>query len=85
MEQESWWLIEMQGPAYLAVRCLGGYEFHWTDDVYAALRFWSREQADMTMFAIRQLRGDLFPTCLTRVPCAVEHIWTSGRGPTKRD
>lgn len=67
------WLIEMQGPSYLSVRHSGGYEFNWTDDVYQALRFANQEQADKVMMAVRQLRGDLFPPCLTRVPCAVEH------------
>lgn len=80
MEREAWWLIEMQGPSYLTVRHAGGYQFEWTDKVGNGLRFFSREQADMTMMAVRQLRGDLFPACLPRVPCAVEHVWIPGEG-----
>lgn len=72
---QSFWIIEMQGPAYLAVRHLGGYEFYWTENVGAALRLPHREQADTLMMAVRQLRGDLFPACLTRAPCGVEHAW----------
>lgn len=70
---ELFWLIEMQGPAYLGARRLGGYEFYWTEEWDEAIRFHSRDQADLVMMTIRQLCGDLFPTCLTRVPCAVEH------------
>lgn len=69
------WVIEMQGPSYMATRRLGGYEFYWTDNIHDAIRFFYREQADLVMMTIRQLRGDLFPSCLTRVPCAVEHSW----------
>lgn len=83
MNTERWWLIEMQGPSYLSVRHAGGYEFFWTDDPYKALRFFDREQADLTMMAVRQLRGDLFPACLPRVPCAVEHGWLQGEGIIK--
>ena len=78
-----WWLIEMQGPAYLSARQLGGYEFCWTEDVYKAIRFFNRDQANLVMMTIRQLRGDLFPSCLTKVPCAVEHTWT--REGVRRD
>jgi hypothetical protein len=83
-KHESFWLIEMQGPAYMSARQAGGYEFLWTEDVYKAIRFHDREQADLVMMAIRQLRGDLFPTCLTRVPCAVEHVWIQGEGWKRR-
>ena len=72
---QPWWVIEMQGPAYMAARRLGGYEFYWTDDIHSAIRFFDRDTADLVMMTIRQLRGDLFPACLTRVPCAVEHSW----------
>lgn len=71
----NYWLIEMQGPAYLAARHLGGYEFYWTEQHNQAIRFYERSQADTVMMAIRQLRGDLFPACLTRAPCAIEHSW----------
>jgi hypothetical protein len=80
-----WWLIEMQGPAYMAARQLAGYEFYWTEDVNKALRFFDREQADTVMMTIRQLRGDLFPVCLTRVPCAMEHMWIRGEGVRRRE
>jgi hypothetical protein len=69
------WVIEMQGPAYLSAHHLGGYEFYWTENHYDAIRFTTREQADLVMMAVRQLRGDLFPSCLPRVPCAVVHKW----------
>ncbi len=78
--KDNWWLIEMQGPAYLAARRLGGYEFYWTDDAYQAIRLYDQGQADLVIRTIRQLRGDLFPACLTRVPCAVEHVWIQGEG-----
>ena len=51
-----------------------------TNDHNQAIRFDSRDQADLVMMTIRQLRGDLFPSCLTRVPCAVEHMWIPGQG-----
>jgi hypothetical protein len=76
----SWWLIEMMGPCYLAVRHLGGYEFYWDRDHSDALRFYSRGQADMVMMTVRQLRGDLFPACLPDSPRAVEHVWIPGEG-----
>jgi hypothetical protein len=83
-ERESFWLIEMQGPAYLTAHHSGGYEFRWTDQVNDAIRFYTREQADVVMMSVRQLRGDLFPTCLTWVPCAVEHMWVPSEGIKRR-
>jgi hypothetical protein len=77
---QSWWLIEMLGPCYLAVRQLGGYEFYWSREHSEGIRFADRGQADMAMMAIRQLRGDLFPACLPDSPRAVEHMWTPGEG-----
>lgn len=74
----TFWLIEMQGPSYLTVRHCGGYEFLWTDDSHNALRFHSREQGDLVMMAVRQLRGDLFPPCLPRGICAIEHEFVDG-------
>lgn len=79
-ENNSWWLIEMQGPAYMAARQLAGYEFYWTEDVNKAIRFFNREQADTVMMTIRQLRDDLFPNCLIKAPCAVEHMWIPSIG-----
>lgn len=55
------WLIEAPGQNYLAVRKAGlTPRFHWTDDANKALRFWSREQADLTAAAVRQLNPDLW-------------------------
>ncbi len=53
------WLIEMPG-AYLSARRLGGYEFFWTTEPNLALRFHDKDQADLAMMAIRQLRPELF-------------------------
>lgn len=77
---QTWWLIEGPGPCYLGVRQLGGYEFYWTADVFKGLKFSDREQGDMAMMCIRQLRGDLFPACYATVPRAVEHVWVQGGG-----
>lgn len=73
--QSPFWVIEMQGPAYIAARRCGGYEFYWTEDIHKAIRFFNRDTADLVMMTIRQLRGDLFPACLPRIPCAIEHTW----------
>ena len=72
------WLIEMQGPAYLAARTCGGHVFHWTNDPLKGIRFFSREQADQVMMAVRQLVPDLFPACVTQPPKPVEHGWLDG-------
>lgn len=56
------WLIEAPGPRYLAVREVPKMygEFIWTDDPNKALRFWSKEQCDKTMLAIRRMDPPLF-------------------------
>jgi len=78
---EFHWLIEMQGPAYLAVRHLGNmYEFHWTNDASTALKSPGKHQASLLMLAIRQLRPDLFPACLTSPIAPMEHGWFVGEG-----
>lgn len=80
----TWWLIEMQGPSYLSARHLGGYEFHWDNDANKAIRFINQEQADLVMMAVRQMRPELFPSCLPRPISAVEHCWVSGEGIVRR-
>jgi hypothetical protein len=79
---QVWWLIEMQGPAYLGVQHSGGYHFFWTEDVNKALRLMDEVQADLLMMAIRELRPELFPTCLPRRICATQHMWIPGQGVT---
>ena len=78
---EPFWVIEMQGPSYLAARCLGGYEFYWDDDIHKAVKFFDRTTADTVMMAVRQLRGDLFPACLSRVPVR-RRAQVAGVGPS---
>lgn len=69
------WLIEMQGPAYLAAKTCGGHEFCWTADPLKGIRFCSYDQANMVMMAVRQLVPELFPSCVTQPPKPVEHGW----------
>ena len=76
----SYWLIEMMGASYLSARHLGGYEFYWTEDVHRAIRFINKEQADLMMMAVRQLRPDLFPICLPTPIQTTEHVWIPGEG-----
>lgn len=61
------WLIEAPGQRYLAVRQLSSNppDFYWTQDANAALRFWSREQADLAAGGIRTLNPDLWGFALT--------------------
>jgi len=55
-ETQFCWLIEAPGRRYLASRKLGHYyDFHWTESHDKALRFFSEEQADFTMMAVRQM------------------------------
>lgn len=57
------WLIEAPGANYLAVRkAPGDYrgEFFWTSDPNRALRFFDKEQADLSSTAIRALHPDLW-------------------------
>lgn len=81
------WLIEAAGPCYLSisgVTCGAATEresvaqfFQWTADVDKALRFARQEDAERAMFAIRELKRDLFPTCFPTFPKPVEHGWHS--------
>lgn len=72
------WLIEAPGPHYLGVRNLGGHEFFWTADVNEALRFFSEDQADLTMMAVREARPRLFDFASNlRMSQAVEHGWVT--------
>ena len=55
------WLIEAPGQRYLAVQCLRmSNSFEWSQDHNKAIRFYSKEQADATMMAVRQLAPDFF-------------------------
>lgn len=55
------WVIEAPGQHYLAAREIGGLtSFHWTTDHEKALRFWSREQADLTASGVRRLEPALW-------------------------
>lgn len=71
------WLIEAPGQKYLAARQYTiGREFHWTGDHNQALRFYSSEQADATMMAVRELAPDLFGFAVTLGDArATEHVW----------
>lgn len=57
------WLVEAPGPHYLAVRkCPGDYrgEFYWSRDANDALRFFNKEQADLTATGLRALNPTLW-------------------------
>ncbi len=54
------WLIEAPGQSYLAARDLGGHHFFWTREPNHALRFWSKDQADLVMMAVRNHVPALF-------------------------
>ncbi len=72
------WLIEAPGQNYLSYRHLGRHEFHWTKDHTRALRFFSLEQADNVMMAIRELAPTLFAFAITLGEAKpVEHGWIS--------
>ena len=86
---ETYWVIQ-NGPWQFAVQHIGGYEFCWADpermpDGKVILHFHSQHEADMTMMAVRQLRGDLFPACLPEVPRAVQYGLVSGEGYKRRN
>jgi hypothetical protein len=74
----------MQGPAFLSVKRSGGYRFEWRHDPYQALRFFNHEQADATMMAIRDLRPDLFPACVTHAPHAAEYDFNEVNLPKRK-
>jgi NDP-sugar pyrophosphorylase family protein len=71
------WLIEAPGPNYLAARKVTtSYDFVWNTDANSAIRFYSEQQADMTMMAIRQLSPHLFGfECTVGNAKATEHGW----------
>jgi hypothetical protein len=71
------WLIEAPGQRYLAVRNITNYfDFHWTQDHNVALRFYTREQADDVMMAIKTISPSLFEFARTLGDArAVEHGW----------
>lgn len=74
------WLIEAPGQFYLRASKVGSLaSFSWTNDHNAALRFYSEEQADMVMMAIRSLQPELFAFGkVLRDPKPVEHGWMGG-------
>ena len=54
------WVIEAPGPRYLAVQRLKMSDnFGWTTDHNKALRFYSQEQADALMMAVRQMDREI--------------------------
>ena len=72
------WLIEAPGPSYLAAHEGVGHihEFRWTREPNEALRFYSQQQADAAMMAVRQLDPRLwgFAAVLGEAR-PVEHVW----------
>lgn len=80
MAEQFAWLIEVSGPHYLGVRTLSDCrEFFWTRDHDKALRFFSAQQADDAMMAIRELWRELFVFPTGEEPRPVEHAWLDGR------
>ena len=77
MADQFAWVIEAPGQRYLAPREIGlHYHFHWTQDHNLALRFYSREQADLTMMAIRDFNPSLFAFAVNLGDAhPVEHGW----------
>lgn len=76
------WLIEAPGPNYLGTRKLGKYEFYWTRDHNKALRFYSKQQADDAMMAVRELDENLFGFAETLGEAKpVEHGWVNPGAP----
>lgn len=60
-DTEFTWLVEAPGPHYLSTRGGGSKsEFVWHKDANRALRFYTLEQADAVLCAIRKLQPDLF-------------------------
>ena len=73
--REVSWLIELAGPCYLQVVDRGGYYFQWHTDPHNAIRFSRKEDADLCMMAIREMRPELFPACLPVAPVVREHVF----------
>jgi len=71
------WLIEAPGPNYLGVVSIGQqHSFCWRPDHAKATRFYSEEQADAMMMAIRRACPELFAfAVLLGEAKAVEHGW----------
>lgn len=60
------WLVEAPGQNYLGVREIGHHpEFYWTRDANKALRFWTKEQADLTAMAVRRMEPKLWGFAVT--------------------
>jgi hypothetical protein len=70
-------LVEAPGQQYLSAAVIGNVStFKWTKDHLKAIRFYTREQADLTMMAIRELDRELFGFAVTLGDAkAVEHSW----------
>jgi hypothetical protein len=79
-EDMTAWLIEAPGLKYLATRFLGKYEFHWTADRNAALKFYTEQQADMTMMAVRESEPHLFAFAALLGDAKPVAEWLDGRG-----
>jgi hypothetical protein len=71
------WLIEAPGQNYLEAREIGHYpEFVWTTDHTRALRFYSKDQADKVMMAVRRLDPKLWAFAVNLGEAwPVEHGW----------
>lgn len=81
------WLIEAPGPRYLSVRQLSSNppDFFWTTHADKALRFWSKEQADLTASGVRALKPDLWGFALTLGEAwPREHGWIEETNPADR-
>jgi len=71
------WLIEAPGAHYLGTREIAHFpEFYWTMDHAQATRFYSREQADGVMMAVRRLDPEMFAFAVNLGDARpVEHGW----------
>ena len=70
------WLIETDGPHYIAITSLGGtYRFEWTRDANKALRFAREKDADDAMMGLREMYEDLFKFPTLQATKPVEHGW----------
>ena len=77
--EEFAWLIEAPGQNYLGTREVGYYpEFFWTDDHTKAIRFFSKEQADGVMMAVRRMEPKLWAFAVNLTDARpTEHGWIS--------
>jgi hypothetical protein len=78
------WLIEAPGQNYLGAREISHYrEFYWTADHNKALRFFSQEQADAAMMAMRQINPKLWAFAVNLGEAKpVEHGWFAKPSPS---